>query len=373
MSSKCQASTHNILDFDAIADCPSVACAQQNGFALFQASKQVSNGDTIVFSSGVSFYYMPFSPFRTSDGVWVEPIMMNLTSVIISLEGVLILHNNYSAWPTYVHGDKNTTSFYNALHCKHCINYTVTGGGSIYGQGEAWWRAFFIGAIPRQRPTVLYLENCADTIIQHITIYDSPRFNIYGSNVNGFIVRFTTLWVNVREQLRIYGIYTGKNVSNLMSIIDRKEGSRLTKSDLKSFPVFPYNTDGIDFHGKNIHIHDLNVSNWDDVVAVKASDSLYDINCTMNVLVERLNIFIGAGLSIGSVVPAKRSRCIRNVTFRDSKALLPLKLIYIKGGTSSNKSASLSAYVRDILYENITAEGSILWPVYLGPQQQSEP
>jgi hypothetical protein len=34
-------------------------------------------------------------------------------------------------------------------------------------------------------------------------------------------------------------------------------------------PTFPLNTDGIDPNGKNIHIYNISVENFDDVVAVK--------------------------------------------------------------------------------------------------------
>jgi hypothetical protein len=34
-------------------------------------------------------------------------------------------------------------------------------------------------------------------------------------------------------------------------------------------PIFPLNTDGIDPAGRNIHIHNISVTNFDDVVAVK--------------------------------------------------------------------------------------------------------
>ena len=133
------------------------------------------------------------------------------------------------------------------------------------------------------------------------------------------------------------------------------------------------NTDGVDFHGRNVHLHDLKVSNFDDVVAVKASDSVYSVNCTENVLVERVSAFIGVGLSIGSITPSKNMRCIRNVTFRDCDLQDPLKVIYVKSGTTSNKSAAEYGVVEDVLYENITAHGSLFPAIYLGPQQQKEP
>jgi polygalacturonase len=50
--------------------------------------------------------------------------------------------------------------------------------------------------------------------------------------------------------------------------------------------MFPFNTDGIDPHGSNMHIYNLTVQNWDDVVVPKpgSKDDIYD-DCTQNYLV----------------------------------------------------------------------------------------
>ena len=39
-------------------------------------------------------------------------------------------------------------------------------------------------------------------------------------------------------------------------------------------------------------------------------------NCTSDVLVEDLVIYLGVGASVGSVPPDRAVNCIRNVTFR---------------------------------------------------------
>ena len=58
-----------------------------------------------------------------------------------------------------------------------------------------------------------------------------------------------------------------------------------------TLPMFPLNTDGIDIAGKNILIERLNVTNFDDVIAVKASTSSGDYaTCTENVIVRDMNI-----------------------------------------------------------------------------------
>ena len=269
-----------------------------------------------------------------------------LRSVTIQIEGTLVLHDNFTAWPMTASGD-GTGKFVDAFHFSNCTDLTVTGSGTVQGQGETWWWAFFNGSIPRQRPTMFYFEDARRTIVEKVTLLNAPRFNIYGANVDGFIVRKMKIWVDLDLQRQI----SGQPSSSMM-------------------PMFPFNTDGVDFKGRNVHLHDLIVSNYDDVVAVKPTVG----GCTENALVERISITAGAGLSIGSVPPTPEGSCIRNITFRDSVAVEPLKFIYIKTGESKgDEGENRSALIENIYYRNLTAHSPVAWSIYLGPQQQSEP
>ena len=62
--------------------------------------------------------------------------------------------------------------------------------------------------------------------------------------------------------------------------------------------MFPLNTDGIDVSGRNIHLRNVTVENFDDAVAVKSLKKLDSkfTNCTENVLVENSNIKYGVKL-----------------------------------------------------------------------------
>lgn len=51
------------------------------------------------------------------------------------------------------------------------------------------------------------------------------------------------------------------------------------------FIMFPFNTDGIDPSGGRMHIYNLTVQNWDDVVVPKPS---HDIDCTRDMLIENI-------------------------------------------------------------------------------------
>ena len=66
-----------------------------------------------------------------------------------------------------------------------------------------------------------------------------------------------------------------------------------------------FNTDGFDVSGRNVWIHDCNVWDQDDCIAVKGTSE--------NMLFERINAS-GIGLTIGSI----GNSVVNNITFRDS-------------------------------------------------------
>lgn len=68
-----------------------------------------------------------------------------------------------------------------------------------------------------------------------------------------------------------------------------------------TLPTFPLNTDGIDPHGRNVLIERVNITNFDDAVAVKPSSQKNKIACSENMLIRDMNIWYGVGLTIGSV------------------------------------------------------------------------
>ena len=336
----------SVLDYNGIASCSSLDCAKQNGYAFVDAARAAAPGDIVLFDQGQTFFFLP-PPEE-------ESVLTNLQSLTLDIGGTLVLHDDFTAWPM-----SSEKVYVNAIDIRNSSRILITGSGQIDGQGETWWVAFGNGEIPRERPTMIYFEGVSDSTIERVSLFNAPRFNIYGADVERFTVRYMTIWVNVSLQHDIM-----------------KDIQAAAAGDL-GHQAFPFNTDGVDFKGRDIHVHDLSVSNYDDVIAVKPSDTRLSIQCTENVLVERISILGGVGLSIGSVPPSIYVRCIRNVTFRDSTAKDPIKLIHIKSESEPadepDATTVRSALIESIVYSNITATGSVMWPIYLGPQQQNEP
>mmetsp|Transcript_7260 Transcript_7260/g.5528 ORF Transcript_7260/g.5528 Transcript_7260/m.5528 type:complete len:197 (+) Transcript_7260:828-1418(+) len=74
-------------------------------------------------------------------------------------------------------------------------------------------------------------------------------------------------------------------------------------------------------------------------------------------------------MTIGSVPPRETYACIKDVTFRNIKMILPIKAVYVK----TNPGDKGSGIIANILYENFEAHFPIWWGIYIGPQQQKQP
>ena len=95
------------------------------------------------------------------------------------------------------------------------------------------------------------------------------------------------------------------------------------------------------------------------------------MNCSSDILVEHITVYRGVGLSIGSVASTK-NHCIKNVVYQYINVDFPIKLLYIKTGNRHN-ATTVQGYINNITYQHIKATHSLLWPIYIGPQQQKEP
>jgi len=137
-----------------------------------------------------------------------------------------------------------------------------------------------------------------------------------------------------------------------------------------SMPTNPLNTDGIDPAGSNITITRVNITNFDDAIAVKPSSGRFVVakdGCTQDIHVSDMNIKFGVGMSIGSVPPKWDHNCIRRVTFKNITFEYPLKAIYVKTNPVHSGVTNESGEITDILYEDIKIHFPIWWNIYIGP------
>ena len=144
-----------------------------------------------------------------------------------------------------------------------------------------------------------------------------------------------------------------------------------------NIPMIPLNTDGIDISGRNMHVTNCFIHNYDDSICLKPSHK-NGFGCTENALIENSIQYGGAGMSVGSVPPNDDINCVQNSIFRNITFYSPLKAIYIKTNSGNNGYGIINNITYENMYmtnnnDNLFPENAFLWPIYIGPQQQKEP
>jgi len=135
-------------------------------------------------------------------------------------------------------------------------------------------------------------------------------------------------------------------------------------------PTFPLNTDGIDPSGINVLIDNVTITNYDDAVAVKPMNGggTYS-HCSANMTISNSRVSMGVGMTIGSVPPNTNINCVQDILFENITFTDAIKALYIK----SNPGTNGRGIINNITYRNIVVDGSLWYPVWIGPQQQHQP
>eukprot|EP00475_Leptophrys_vorax_P002192 TRINITY_DN11249_c0_g1_i1.p1 TRINITY_DN11249_c0_g1~~TRINITY_DN11249_c0_g1_i1.p1 ORF type:complete len:439 (+),score=108.58 TRINITY_DN11249_c0_g1_i1:67-1383(+) len=303
--------------------------------AVSKAASLASMSERVVEIPAGQVYYM------------YTVLTTDVDNLVINVSGTLIAHDNYTYWEIRQGGYGHFLQFVN------CNNLTITGNGDgvIDGQGYNWWLEEILVQLHHGRPHLISVSETRNLLIEKIHMKNSPCYHIQIGDAMDVILRYISIKVDVWKQKELFDTLSNGWLNGII-------------------PLFPLNTDGIDPSGKNMHIHDIYVENYDDAIVIKPAHGGYKYaSCSENILVENIRVKYGVGMSIGSVPPHDQVNCIRNVTFRNVDFESPFKAIYIK----TNPGDSGSGIIQNILYEDITVDFAIWWAIYIGPQQQKQP
>ena len=314
----------NFTTEGGVAGNKSVSVAEANTRLFNTTLRSLEPGDTLLFPANATFWML--------GGVYAQ----GLRDATIQIDGTIAFLDNMQAWPR-----ANDGSVFNCMHFEDLSNITFTssGKGTIDGHGHVWWGAVEYLLIGTNRPIMLFMHNGSRLTFEHILFKDSPRFHFQAKDVEDVVIRHCD--VDARR-------------------------TDLPYHDL--FDLTAFNTDGFDIAGKNVHIHDCNIWNDDDCIAVKEqTGASLRSNCSENMLFERVNAS-GVGLTIGSIGASQAHTCVRNITFRDSVMHNTFKGIYMKSRPGEHGG---TGEISDVLYQNITIYNPTQWAVWIGPQQAS--
>ena len=209
------------------------------------------------------------------------------------------------------------------IYAEDASGVTVTGRGTLDGQGQVWWRRLELasprrrhgqalsaaeekeaGLLSRGRPELIRFLRCKDVLIEHVVLVNSPEWNIHPL---------------LCERVRVDGV----------SIF-------APPSELKTGPS--HNTDGINPEScKSVMIANCLIDNGDDCVTLKSGKDeagrrlgkpLEDVTITNCVMYHG-----HGGVTIGSEMSGGvRNVTISNCVFRETSVGIRIKSQRGRGG-----------------------------------------
>ena len=403
----------SIEDFGAVAGLDSREQAVANGKAFADAIAAAAAA-TAAEQRGVlvpaDFTYS-FLPAVAS--------FSGLSNVTVFLEGTLALYttgfwdpvNPYpgfgdTPWPPLEFDD-----------CSGVSIISATGNGLLDGRGNEWW--WYTILLHDSRPHALVqTTGCRDFKLQGFRMLNAPKFHVsYNAGGIDGSCRSSfdqlTVQVDIKDQVEIYryigAAEPGADLAAVLAAAGKiggplgqvqqpgelgREPTAQTHARRRSAlpgryraqgwfdaqwplanvtPPVPMmwalNTDGIDVNGVDISVTSCAVTNFDDAVCVKPTDS-----CSSRIHIDGIQVTYGVGVSMGSVTPGSGGSvgsCIDGVLASNIHFEVPLKGIYIKPNPAKEEGAR--GLIANVAYENVTMRHPLWWPVYIGTQQQHQP
>ena len=120
-----------------------------------------------------------------------------------------------------------------------------------------WWIREYLGRNPSGRPKLLTVSKGTNLEFTGVRWTNSPYFHMEIKDIDGAYLHDFEIYVDAYGQLELDKLLLGGDRNGI--------GGR-------TLPTYALNTDGIDPHGKNILIERINITNYDDAVAIKYMD-----------------------------------------------------------------------------------------------------
>ncbi|MDQ0086934.1 polygalacturonase [Paenibacillus anaericanus] len=290
---------YNIVDFGALRD--SEALATDAITRAIEAASEVGGGTV----------YVPSGTYLTGAISLKSNIELNL-----SPGAILSFSTNPADYPVVEcrWEGVNRQVHSPCIYGKGLVNISITGSGTLNGNGGPWWDKFrnHPEELQYPRPTLIGLEGCQRVTLKDVTLVNSPSWTV--------------------NPIACYNV----TIDNL-SILN---------------PADSPNTDGINPEScSNVHISNCNIDVGDDCIAIKAGteDTKERIPCE-NITITNCTMVHGHG---GVVLGSEMSGDIRNVTisncvFKQTDRGIRMKSRRGRGGT-----------IEDIRISNIVMEDVI--------------
>ena len=158
------------------------------------------------------------------------------------------------------------------LYAKDAEDITVTGSGTLNGQGEYWWQLLKQKKLAHPRPYLVCFDNCTDVRLENVKLTRSPCWTVHPLRCENMVIR-------------------GLRIKN---------------------PADSPNTDGIDPDGcRNVRISDCTIDVGDDCIAIKSgTEDTVGARPSENIIITNCHFLHGHG---GVVLGSEMSGGVRNV------------------------------------------------------------
>lgn len=208
-----------------------------------------------------------------------------------------------------------STSYF--IYGKNVTDVEISGGGTIDGQGAAWW-----SPLASARPYMVYFDGAYRVLIQDVTLQNPPKMHIVFKSADG----------NITVQ-------------------------RITINT----PPSP-NTDGIDLVGTNCLVQNCFISDGDDNIALGSSSANA---ITSDVMVTNCTFGIGHGVSIGSnTAGGVANLTVINCTFNGTDYGIRMKSDNLTSGGSGEGGIATNLSYLNLGMTNITRGAIVIYSYY---------
>jgi len=240
------------------------------------------------------------------------------TELEISKGATLRLLNNIESYPV-VNG-----RYPNLINVSKQNDIKISGGGTLDGQGEIWWKGVEDKSLKFRRPQMVYIEGASNIEIGEITFLNPPNTHLSLKNCKEVYIHDITIQA----------------------------------------PANSHNTDGINISAKNCTIERCNINTGDDNIAVNFGNKnpKAEEPEVMNLLIRNCTFGYGHGLSIGSFTSGGlKNMLVSNCKFDGTTSAIRIKTARGRGGV-----------LQDVRYEDITITNSKN-PIFISEYYPKEP
>ncbi|MFV0564723.1 MAG: glycoside hydrolase family 28 protein [Flavobacteriaceae bacterium] len=251
------------------------------------------------------------------------------------------------------------------LHARDAENVTITGRGTIDGQGEAWWKEIWRIESAKEKLEPTKYQKMTEEANSHIITAD------YYKRTRSYLFHRPPLFQAFQcKNIKIEGV-TIQN--SPFWTINPAFCDNVTVDNVTIFNPYSPNTDGINPTScKNVHISNCHISVGDDCITIKSgrdADGRKWATPTENVTITNCTMLSGHG---GVVIGSEMSGGIKKITisncvFDGTDRGIRLKAARGRGGVVEDIRVSnvvmnnikKEAFMLNLFYDKNTVEGPV--------------